>query len=201
MTIFLTSDGFYNNDIKDAFKNLADDLTEKKIALVAVTSYKKAKQNFDKVYDDFESMGISREKIEFVNLNAYAAKNLLNFDILFLDGGNPYQITSIFKAKGMDSIIKKAHETGKIVVGVSGSALALCPDIELMNSFIPQFNKNYLKDYTALNIIDHYVFPHYGRSDELFGNKTEIEEKISYFEKEKNNTVLRLRDEDYKIIE
>lgn len=202
MTIFLTSDGFYNEEIKIAFKDLISDIHNAKVALVAITSYKKSKNNFDKIYNDFESIGISKEQIEFINLNAYAAKNLVNFDILFLDGGNPYQITSIYKNKGLDKIITKMHKENKIIIGVSGSAIALTPNLELMEDFIPQFNKNYLSDnLSALNIIENHVFPHYGRSDELFGDSTTIENKIKNFEKENNVKVLRLKDEDCKIIE
>lgn len=201
MTIFLTSDGFYNNEIKTAFKNLISDKNNIKVALVAITSYKKFKNSFDKIYADFEEIGITKEQIEFINLNTYAAKNLVNFDILFLDGGNPYQITSIYKSKGLDKIITKMHEQNKIIIGVSGSAIALTPSLELMEKFVPQFNKNYLdNNLSALNIINYDVFPHYGRSDELFGSSTDIEERISKFEKDNNIEVLRLKDEDYKVI-
>ena len=201
MTLLFTSEGFYNEKIKETFRNLTAKFDNPKIAIVALGSYKKNKNHFDKVMADFFEMGYTENNIEFINLNAYAAKNLINFDVLYLDGGNPYQILSMYKNKTVDKIISKMHNSGKLIMGISGSAIVLCPTLELMNDFIPQFNKNYLNSYEALNLVDFEFFPHYGRSDELFGNSKEIDKKINDFEIRTNKKVLKLTDDEFFVVE
>ena len=84
-------------------------------------------------------------------------------DIIYISGGNPFNLLYHTKKSGADEILKHLASQNVIIVGVSAGALLLGPHIKIVQFFTPQMNTLDIKDFSALNLTDKLIFPHYNR--------------------------------------
>ena len=86
-------------------------------------------------------------------------------------------------------------------MGTSAGALILGPHIEVVNHFTPEMNKIGMNDFTALNITNKAIFPHYDREDVFQDNSGQsIEHRIREFESNKQVSIVRLQDNQYILV-
>lgn len=87
-------------------------------------------------------------------------KKILSSDIIYVGGGNTLKMMNIWKKQGVDTILKKAHEKGIILSGLSAGSICW---FSYGNSDSRKFkNKNSkLIKVTGLGIIDALNCPHY----------------------------------------
>lgn len=202
MKLLLTSNGFYTEKIKEQFLKLLDGVPKAmNVAIITTASPKKEKNPFaQKAKRDFKEMGF--EKFEFIDVEFDDPKRLLGKDVIYINGGNPFHLLFHVKKSGADKILQQLATQNVVIVGVSAGSVILGPNIKVVHFFTPEMNVHKMKDFSALDLTDLIVFPHYNRED-IFkddSNKS-IEERLTEYELLENCKVTRLKDEDYVIIE
>ena len=135
-----------------------------------------------------------------------ANEKLLEYDVIYICGGNVFYLMQKIKGSNAEELLKKAANE-KIVVGVSAGSLIMQKDLVLIKELIPRMNKRVkLKDLTALNItndIEH--LPHKTRYTNTIDA---FEKRVKTYEKKSGNKVICLEDgqgiiingENYKLI-
>ncbi|PQD93714.1 peptidase E [Pradoshia eiseniae] len=199
---FLTSNGFSTEEIKAAFlKNLYDTPNKLKAAIITTASPLKERNKYaQKAMDDFKTMGFMF--IDFVDLEYDNPAILFDYDVIYINGGNPFHLLLHIQMSGSEEIFKHLSKQKTVFVGFSAGAMILGPHIQLARFFTPRMNSLNLQDLSCLPLLDTIVFPHYDRED-LFkddSGKT-IEERLSEFEKSHHCMVHRLKDNQFTLLE
>lgn len=194
--LLLTSSGFYTEDIKNQFLSLIDrEISQLNVTIITTASPKKENNKYaQKSKEDFKEMGF--QKIDFMDLEFESPERLTQKDIIYINGGNPFNLLFHTKKSGADEILKRLASRNVIIVGVSAGAILLGPHIKIVQSFTPEMNTLGIEDFSALNLTDKLIFPHYDRED-LFKDDTgkTIEERIKAFEYLEKCEVMRLNDD------
>lgn len=141
-------------------------------------------------------------KVDWVDVELESPDVLLQKDVIYINGGNPFHLLEQVKKSGADRVLAELAQKGTVIVGVSAGAALLGPDIRIVHHFTPQLNAQNIKDFSALVLTDKRIFPHYDR-EELFGEGTgrTIEERIREFKAIESCSVTRLNDDGYLVVE
>ncbi|MEN2466988.1 Type 1 glutamine amidotransferase-like domain-containing protein [Ornithinibacillus sp. JPR2-1] len=202
MKLLLTSNGFYNSAIKEEFlKLIKGKPNELHVSIVTTASPQKDNNRFaQKAKEDFKDMGF--QNIDFIDIEFDNPKSLAHKDVIYINGGNPFNLLFHTKQSGADSIFRNLVKKNVVIVGVSAGAILLGPNIKVVHFFTPQMNALNTKDFSALGLTDKLVFPHYDRED-LFKDSTNktIEDRLKEFEILERCEVTRLKDDEYITIE
>ncbi|MBU1202488.1 Type 1 glutamine amidotransferase-like domain-containing protein [Patescibacteria group bacterium] len=194
VNIILSSYGFQKNKtlkkklltlLPKASKNLS-------VAIITTASAEWKEENKHAVLAKqvLENMGFKQVKffdIEFENPN-----KLKKFDVIYINGGNPFYLLYYLKKSGADKVITHLVDRGVIIVGISGGGVVLGPDINIVDYFDRKINTVKLEDLTGLNLTDTIIYPHYTK---------ETEEKIKNYENKYKCKVRRLTDNQSVIVE
>lgn len=202
MKLLLTSNGFYTNEIREQFLQLINgDIKTLNVAIITTASPLKEKNQFaQKARNDFKEMGF--RNINFIDVEFESPEILLNKDVIYINGGNPFHLLFHMKKSGADRMMQKMSAKDVVIVGVSAGSVILGPHIKVVQFFTPQMNVHDMQDLTALRLTDKLFFPHYDRED-LFrsSDHKSIEERLKEFESMENCQVTRLKDDEYLVIE
>ncbi len=110
----------------------------------------------------FEELGMIVDELEISTASQEEIKEkLLKNDYIFLSGGNTFFLLQELKRTGTDMLIKELILAWKSYIWTSAGSMVLAPNIEywaLMDA--PEKAPN-LKDFSALNIVNFYLVPHY----------------------------------------
>lgn len=195
--IFLTSNGLSTEIIKHEFITALKQLTNPKAVIITTASPQKEKNKYaSKTKNDLLQIGL--KQVDFLDVEVEEAKKLKQYNIIYINGGNPFHLLYYIKKSGADTVISKLSKQNAIIMGTSAGALILGPHIEVVNHFTPEMNKIGMNDFTALNITDKAIFPHYDREDVFQDNSGQsIEDRIREFESNKHVSIVRLQDNQY----
>lgn len=195
-SLLLTSCGFGTEEIKNQFLDLIDrEISPLKVAILTTASPTRNHNRYaQRAMQEFKDMGFRH--IDFVDIEFDDPQILMDRDVIYINGGNPFTLLYHGRKSGADQIMQRRAAQHVVIVGVSAGTLWLGPNINLVHVFTPQMNTMGLTDFQALGIFNSPIFPHYDRED-LFPDAEgrTIEERISVFESEENCKVTRLRDE------
>ena len=195
--IFLTSNGFFTDLIKAEFLSALNEkgLDPKAVIITTASRHKEKNKYAIKAKKDFIEMGVNQ--VEFLDLEFEESNQLKQYNIIYINGGNPFYLLYHVRKSGADAILKELSKQNTLFVGVSAGSVILGPNIEMVNHFTPEMNTVKMSDLTALGITKTAIFPHYDRED-VFNDGTgrTIEDRLRVFEQAKNLTVTRLRDDD-----
>jgi dipeptidase E len=191
--IILTSSGFEKNKtLKQQFLKLLPSLA-KRLSVVIITTasaeWKEKNKHAILAKKFLENMGF--RKVEFLDVEFENPNRLKKFDIIYINGGNPFYLLYYLKKSSSDKIITQISDKGAIIIGVSAGAVVLGPNINIVNYFDKKLNIVKLKNFTALNLTNIIIYPHY---------KKDSEEKIEKFESKFNCKVKRLSDDQSIVI-
>lgn len=199
--VFLTSNGFYTDSIKIEFlKHVNRQLLNPKAVIISTASPLKENNKYAiKAKSDFIEMGI--DQVDFLDLEYENPAKLQQYNIIYINGGNPFNLLHHIRKSKAESILKDLAKQTVIFVGVSAGAVILGPSIEVVNYFTPEMNNTNMVDFTALSITEKSIFPHYDRED-IFQDSSgkTIEERLKLFENDSNYSIIRLTDEDYLLL-
>lgn len=198
LKLLLISNGFYNDSIKKRFLNLINgEVYEMKVAIITTASPHKENNKYaQKAKEDFKKMGF--QNIQFIDLEFESSECLTQQDVIYINGGNPFNLLFHTKKSGADNILRQLVSKNVVIIGVSAGAVLLGPNIKVVHFFTPQMDKLNTKDYSALGLTNKLVFPHYDRED-LFKDSTNktIEDRLKEFEALENCEITRLKDDGY----
>lgn len=129
----------------------------------------------------FEQLGILVDELEISTAFREEIKaKLLKNDYIFLSGGNTFFLLQELKRTRTDMLIKELIFAWKPYIWTSAGSMVLAPNIEywaLMD--VPEKAPN-LKDFSALNVVNFYLVPHYGEfpfvdaTNEIVNRYTEL---------------------------
>lgn len=186
--IILTSNGLSSKELLNRTKTYTKNLTSSAIITTASVPYKEKDYHIPDLTTELNSLGLTVDYFDFDTDNA---SELLKYDVIEINGGNPfYLLKSIRKAKA-ESIIKEISKT-KILIGVSAGAVILQRNINLISEYTPELNDDVgLESFDALGLTDIEILPHYHR----FINKFDrFEERAKEYEHTNNCNVIRIDD-------
>ena len=200
--LFLTSNGFHTDEMKATFlKEVGGKISELRVSIITTASPIKEQNKYvQKAYNDFRDMGFNF--INFLDLEYDDPKVLLNCDVIYINGGNPFHLLLHIKRSGSEEIFRHLSQQNIIFVGVSAGAIVLGPNIHIVQFFTPEMNNVNLEDLTGLNLVELMVFPHYDRED-IFKDSTgkTIEERLCEFEVVNNCVIHRMKDDQFILLE
>ena len=200
--ILLTSNGFFTDLIKQQFFQLIDgDLSNLKATIITTASHKKQNNRFAmKAKEDL--LGFGFKKVDFNDIEFDKPELLEKYNVIYINGGNPFYLLYHMKKSGADLILKDISKQNTVIVGVSAGAIILGPNIEVINYFTPQINTVDMQVLTALGLTNKTIFPHYDRED-LFQNNSgrSIEDRLKVFENINKCSVVRLKDDESVLIQ
>ncbi|MBO8155831.1 MAG: Type 1 glutamine amidotransferase-like domain-containing protein [Bacillaceae bacterium] len=196
--LLLTSNGLYTDDIKEQFVQLVGyNLSSVRAAIITTASPEKERNKHAiKAINDFVMLGI--QTVDFIDIEFDSPELLNNYQVIYINGGNPYMLLYHLKNSGADKVFNQVANKKSIIVGASAGAMVLGPHIQIVNHFTPWMNELNVNDFRGLELTDKIVFPHYDRED-LFpkaDGKT-IEERIRFFEQMNNCNICRLKDHEF----
>lgn len=202
MKLLLTSNGFYTDTIKERFLTLTHgEPNELDVAIITTASLHKENNKYaQKAKEDFQNMGF--HNIDFIDIEFDNPNSLAKKDVIYINGGNPFNLLFHTKKSGADKILRELVNKNVVIVGVSAGAVLLGPNIKVVQFFTPHMNTFHMKNVSALGLTNKLIFPHYDRED-LFQDHTNktIEHRLREFETIENCEVTRLKDEEYIVVE
>lgn len=174
--IILTSTGFSNPKIlKEAKKFFGFDisaLSEKKAVIITTASADKEKNEFALLaYSQLSDMGFG--EVAFFDFEKGYARELLDFDLIYMNGGNTYYLLDWIKRSNFDEIVKEFLQKGGLYIGVSAGSIVAGPSIEVLNFTGGDENAAGLTDFSGLGLIDKAIAPHYIKEEEAAIEKYE----------------------------
>jgi dipeptidase E len=81
---------------------------------------------------------------------------IMSADAIYVNGGNTYRMIRVWKKRGVDNLLKKAHKQGIVMAGHSAGAICW-----FTNGNSDSFNKHRPFKISALGIVDALLCPHY----------------------------------------
>ncbi|MEM1326225.1 MAG: Type 1 glutamine amidotransferase-like domain-containing protein [Bacteroidota bacterium] len=183
--LILSSRGLVTEELTNCFVQLVG--RYKRIAIITTASpYKEQNKHAIALHQQLQKLGHTPH---FVDIEYQSAATLSAFDVIILNGGNPYVLLHHLKKSGADTIIQAHIYKGLPVMGISAGAFVLMPDLAIVDALTPELNTIGLTDKSALNAIDAIVVPHYDR----FVQEGKIDATVvDQFERTSGRTVIRL---------
>ena len=86
---------------------------------------------------------------------------LKNFDVIFVQGGNPFYFLNAVCESGFQKVAEEMIEKGKIYIGQSAGSMLAGPTIETGLWKRKDRERYGVTDMTGMNWIDFNIFPHY----------------------------------------
>ena len=183
--IILTSSGFSNPAIMNRVEEFfGGDLSGKKVAIITTASEDKEKNEFAVLaYSQLNRMGFG--DVIFFGIEKQNPQELMAFDIIYVNGGNTYYLLYWTKKNGFDRVAKEFLRGGGLYIGVSAGSLIAGVSIEVLNYTKGDPNWIGLKDFSAMELTQRAIEPHYTQ---------ESEEAILKYQKASGVEVVRLAD-------
>jgi len=183
--IILTSSGFSNPGIAKKIDDFfSGDLRDRKVAIITTASEDKEKNEFAVLaLSQLREMGFG--DVIFFDIEKQDPQELLDYDVVYVNGGNTYYLLYWTKKSGFDIVVKKLLQKGGLYIGVSAGSIIAGPSIEVVNYTKGDPNEIGLTDFFAMNLVQKAIKPHYAN---------ESEDTVLAYEKASGVEVVRLAD-------
>ncbi len=168
----------------------------KKIAYIMNAAKREVLKYTDFIFNDKNKLSNAGFEIDVINLdkNGNLEKDLFNYDVIYVRGGNTFDLLDSVRKSGFDKILPKLLNKEKIYVSSSAGSILLSPSIEFVeNDFMSDINLVGLKDKSGLEILDFGVFPHWEDNFEAKLDKLSTKLKIEY-------PIIKLKDNQLVLI-
>lgn len=179
MKLFLTSIGLSTDKITDFFlSQLPKPVEQCSVLLIAYVSWDELQGYIDQSMQGLRALGF--KDISYINLKKDKFDSGQHFDVIYLFGGNTYQILDSLRTSGAAEFIKDSVlNSGTIFIGASAGSIIAGPDIEIAGwGSEGDTNEIGLQDLTGLNLTDIALWPHY--RDPLKDEVDSFKQKVSY---------------------
>jgi dipeptidase E len=199
--VFLTSTGFTNPKVyKRIIQNTIKKIQSACIITTAAIPLKENNPLAIRNYNFLSGKGI--KKVDYMDVEFDDPKELFNYDLVFILGGNSRHLLYHVKQSGADKILLEIAKKKRTIVGASAGAMLLSSGNKYTKDFndILGINEDICDplDLQGLNITDHILFPHY----DMFSEKvTDLESKLVAIESKYNSTITRLKNMDFIYID
>ncbi len=138
-------------------------------------------------------MGFAVTDYDLKNKNVDILRSELSpFHVIFVAGGNTYYLLNEVKKSGFDIVIKELIDKGTVYIGSSAGSVIMCRTIDHTRKIEHPESVPDLKDYSALNLTDKLIAPHYGNP--------KYRERYEQIKSEWGDKILLLRDDQAVIV-
>lgn len=189
MKMILTSTDFLTKNSRNRILKELKDVSKCKILFIPNENATIKDIYSNKYYDRLENYGFTKENIFIFDKNKSNEFKNLNIDAIYIGGGNTFSMLKILKDTNFDKEIIKYIKNGVIYIGGSAGVHLTTKSIEHVSYF--DENKVNLKDLSGLGLFDGIIICHYTKEREFVYNMYN----------NKYNKVLKLKDDEYIIIE
>jgi len=163
MKLFLSSvDGIPPETKNDFLKLLDKDPKDTKICFIDTASDISEDKSYVKGdMDRLVELGFNIEKVDLKEENGSSLeKKLVNFDVVFMTGGNNFYLLKHVRNSGFDKAIRKFLDKGGVYFGCSAGAMIMGLSIESAQWKNPSRNTVGLKDLTGLKLVPFVISVH-----------------------------------------
>ena len=193
--ILVTSGGFntVNNYVSEENKELFKTIANGKKVLVIANAAPEGTGNYvarENVRDNFLNVGAS--KADIVDLNGDNVGMILDYDIIYVLGGNLTHLIELVNKTPFKELVIKFLEND-IYIGESAGSMILADDVKFAYDIKKGTKAKYdvnLETYAGLGLIDLYIYPHFQKANET------MQEKTSEYERTHGIKICRLNDGD-----
>jgi dipeptidase E len=164
--VLLTSSGLQAGAVQDAFIRI---LPQQPLALRAVivttacVQWKERNKHATRTRDYLSALGFAC--CDFLDVETEPAEHLHGYDVIYLNGGNPFYLLHHLRRSGADSILRQISSEASVLVGASAGAVVLGPSIAVVRWFDSGMDAHGVTDYQGLGMVDFIVMPHLNRWD------------------------------------
>lgn len=191
--IYVTSGGFntINNYVSANNIKLFKEISNNKKVLIVANAAPIGTGNYiarRNVLENFLNVGA--KKVDIVDLDNDNINTILDYDIIYVLGGNITNLIELNNKTNFKELIIKFLEKG-IYIGESAGSMILSHNLKYIYDIKKGTKAKYdviLDSYDGLGLIDEYIYPHYQKAD------LEMQNKISNYEKDKNIKITRISD-------
>lgn len=200
-TLFLTS---YFSGVGNLFRNfIQEQILSKQVLFIPTAGNVEHYVGYiDEAKYVFQTLGFSVDILDIANTSEVIIKEKIKqTPYLYISGGNTFYLLQELKRKHLLPSIKSQIDEGMIYIGESAGAMITTLDIEYAQIMDDKNLANDLNDYSALNLIDFAIVPHYG---EFPFEETTIEIVQAYQYKLKllpitNSQAIIVNEDDYVV--
>ena len=154
-----------------------EDLTDKKVLFIPTAG--KLEENTFYIDADrkaLEDLGLIVEDLDASRVLYDEAKEKINnTDYLFVCGGNTFFLLQELKRRNIDKLVIEHINKGKAYISTSAGSLIMQKKIINDNADRVEDAPDLKNDFSALSIIDFYIYVHYGHN--YYGNDDECIDK------------------------
>lgn len=164
--LLLTSTGLTSPNIYEKFRGLVSDPQKQSVAIITTAAESKENNKYSQLAKkQFESLGFV--SVDFVDLEMQPEKDFSSYDIIYVCGGNTFELLKFARNANFKLSIEKLLERNGIYIGVSAGSIIVGPFINIANEVESDPNDIGLKDFTGFNITTHIILPHYSQAMEI----------------------------------
>jgi len=195
--IVLTSNGFTQPKIYDYLvSQKVGKLRNACIIITAVLPEKEKAPWVINTQNDLLNKGF--EKVSLYDFEVEDFHKLINYDLIYFMGGNPYNLLKYVKHIQVENMLNELHTNNKILIGRSAGSMVLSSGIHYVEIFndIMQFgdevrNTVGLSEFDGLKYSKQILFPHYDKAKLKIKN---LENELLLIEKQENIVITRFND-------
>ena len=203
MKLLLTSAGFANKSIVDAFLELAGKPFNQLRIIDIPTAANMEDGDKTWLIDGFNQLKeLGFSYIDIVDIAAVPRNiwepRLKNADVLLFGGGNTFYLLDWINKSGLKELLPGILKD-KIYVGISAGSYITCPTIEMATWKNQDINKSGLTDFTGLNLVPFLLSVHYAPDKKEIIKEAVLKTKYPVKILNDNQAIL-VRDSDYKLV-
>jgi len=179
--IILTSTGLSGQASATFFIDLIKKYNFKSVAIIANANIEGMNGRYVLVAkQQLEDLGLS---VTFVDpLNSSFQGDMANIDVLYIAGGNTFNLLDDIRNGIGFELFKKTLLTLKVIIGVSAGSIILTPTIRIAATIEPDDNPRQVTDFDALNLVKDEFLPHF---------EPLLEKEVINYEQTYNVSVIR----------
>lgn len=189
--ILLTSTGLSCKTVVDSLESIFTEKAKDPVAIITTAAEDKELNKYSVLAkEQFKDLGF--RNIDFVDLELEDGKDLSQYGIIYVCGGNTFKLLKFAKKANLGSSIRELLNRGGTYIGVSAGSIILGPSIEIAGEVNPDQNEVALEDLAGFGITDLIVLPHYS---------SELEQDVDRFEKRYSVKVERITNSQAILVE
>jgi len=203
VNLILTSDGISCSAIeKEIIRLLRGSTVGKRACIVTTASSHKAKSS-GAITTRQTLLRLGFGCADFVDIEFEPPDLFRTYDVLYLNGGNPFYLLLWMKKRNAIPLLHEQAELGKLIIGTSAGAMVLSRSVGHVSSLnriagYEPMDINELKDHEAVGLTEIAVVPHYNR---FVTADPGFEAKLQELEGSCGTEFARVRDGEAVVIE
>ncbi len=186
--ILLTSSGLSSPKLIKALTPYVNKGERAALVTTAAVGSKEKSGDVPLLVAELEQLGVS---VDFFDFDRDSAKKLLTYDLVEMIGGNPFYLLKAIQSRKAEKMMEEIAAK-KVLIGVSGGALVMQKNLDLIYQFLPSMNKKpALMDFTALGLVEIETFPHFSK---FAAQQAHFKQRVEEYEERTKSKVFLLED-------